>query len=86
MCGLNADRIAGDANGQPITLSDIRRQVEPFVEELRRVYREALQLDALERLVREHCRVVFEHRAERFGTGHNRCLLRRKLHSLQTIR
>lgn len=33
---LNADRIAGDANGQPITLSDIRRQVEPFVEEIRR--------------------------------------------------
>ncbi|MEY4401984.1 MAG: hypothetical protein RIR91_19 [Verrucomicrobiota bacterium] len=33
---LNADRVAGDANGQPITLSDIRRQVEPFVEEIRR--------------------------------------------------
>lgn len=32
---LNADRIAGNANGQPITLSDIRRQVEPFVAEIR---------------------------------------------------
>lgn len=32
---LNADRIAGSANGQPITLSDIRRQVEPFVAEIR---------------------------------------------------
>lgn len=32
---LNADRVAGNANGQPITLSDIRRQVEPFVAEIR---------------------------------------------------
>ncbi|GBL27986.1 hypothetical protein EMGBS8_19340 [Verrucomicrobiota bacterium] len=33
---LNADRITGSANGQPITLSDLRRQVEPFVAEIRR--------------------------------------------------
>ncbi len=33
---LNADRIAGNANGQPITLSDLRRQLAPFVEEIGR--------------------------------------------------
>ena len=33
---LNADRITGNANGQPITLSDLRRQLEPFVGEIRR--------------------------------------------------
>ncbi len=31
---FNADRIAGDANGQPITLSDIRRQTRPFEAEI----------------------------------------------------
>ena len=30
------DRIAGNANGQPITLSDLRRQLAPFVEEIGR--------------------------------------------------
>jgi peptidyl-prolyl cis-trans isomerase SurA len=33
---LNADRIQGNANGQPITLSDIRRQLGPVSEEIRR--------------------------------------------------
>jgi parvulin-like peptidyl-prolyl isomerase len=32
---LDADRIAGSANGQPITLSDIRRQFMPFLAEIR---------------------------------------------------
>ena len=32
---MNADRIAGSANGQVITLSDVRQQVTPFVREIR---------------------------------------------------
>ena len=31
---LNIDQIAGGANGQPITLSDLRRQVNPFLAEI----------------------------------------------------
>ncbi|MEO0039565.1 MAG: hypothetical protein RIS38_513, partial [Verrucomicrobiota bacterium] len=32
---LNADRIAADADGQGITLSDIRRQIDPIVGQIR---------------------------------------------------
>lgn len=32
---MNSDRIAGSANGQVITLSDVRQQVTPFVREIR---------------------------------------------------
>ncbi|NBV53961.1 MAG: hypothetical protein EBR83_10675, partial [Verrucomicrobia bacterium] len=32
---LDIDRIEGGANGQPITLSDLRRQLKPFVAEIR---------------------------------------------------
>ena len=31
---LNSDRIAADADGQGITLSDIRRQIDPIVGQL----------------------------------------------------
>lgn len=33
---LNVDRIAGNASGQPITLSELRRQLAPFMDEIRR--------------------------------------------------
>lgn len=32
---MNSERIAGSANGQPITLSEIRQQVAPFAKEIR---------------------------------------------------
>lgn len=32
---MNSERIAGSANGQPITLSELRQQVAPFVKEIR---------------------------------------------------
>ena len=32
---MNSDRVAGSANGQVITLSDVRQQVTPFVREIR---------------------------------------------------
>ncbi len=57
---LDADYIAGAANGQPITLSDIRRQFEPFLAEIRqgskgeddfRMKIEALGHNALEDII-----------------------------------
>jgi parvulin-like peptidyl-prolyl isomerase len=36
---LDADRIAGNANGQPITLSDVERQIRPFLAEIRQISR-----------------------------------------------
>ncbi len=32
---MNSDRVAGSANGQVITLSDVRQQITPFVREIR---------------------------------------------------
>ena len=50
---LNADRIQGNANGQPITLSDIRRQFEPFLAEIRQGSKDdddfRMKIDALSR-------------------------------------
>jgi len=50
---LNADRIQGNANGQAITLSDLRRQVEPFLAEIRQSVKSTAEYDeAIETLGR----------------------------------
>ena len=42
---LNSDRIAADADGQGITLSDIRRQIDPIVGQLRAASRTDLEFE-----------------------------------------
>jgi peptidyl-prolyl cis-trans isomerase SurA len=42
---LNSDRIAADADGQGITLSDIRRQIDPIVGQLRAAARTDLEFE-----------------------------------------
>jgi hypothetical protein len=58
---LNADRITGSANGQPITLSDLRRQVEPFVAEIRRGKSDA----EFNRIIKEYADEVLVQIADR---------------------
>jgi len=42
---LNSDRIAADADGQGITLSDIRRQIDPIVGQLRAAARTDIEFE-----------------------------------------
>jgi peptidyl-prolyl cis-trans isomerase SurA len=58
---LNADRIAADADGQGITLSDIRRQIDPIVGQIRAAARTDLEFDqALKQAAEETLRSMAE--------------------------
>lgn len=58
---LNADRIAADADGQGITLSDIRRQIDPIVGQIRAAARTDLEFDqAIKQAAEETLRSMAE--------------------------
>jgi peptidyl-prolyl cis-trans isomerase SurA len=58
---LNADRIAADADGQGITLSDVRRQIDPIVGQIRAAARTDLEFDqALKQAAEETLRSMAE--------------------------
>ncbi|MEY3392592.1 MAG: hypothetical protein RLZZ322_1441 [Verrucomicrobiota bacterium] len=58
---LNSDRIAADADGQGITLSDIRRQIDPIVGQLRAAARSDVEFElALKQAAEETLRSMAE--------------------------
>ena len=58
---LNSDRIAADADGQGITLSDIRRQIDPIVSQLRAASRTDLEFEqALQQAAQETLKSMAE--------------------------
>ncbi len=58
---LNSDRIAADADGQGITLSDIRRQIDPIVGQLRAASRSDLEFEqALQQAAQETLKSMAE--------------------------
>ena len=58
---LNSDRIAADADGQGITLSDIRRQIDPIVGQLRAASRSEAEFEqALQQAAQETLKSMAE--------------------------
>lgn len=58
---LNTDRIAADADGQGITLSDIRRQIDPIIGQLRAASRSDLEFEqALQQAAQETVKSMAE--------------------------